>query len=840
MPTLKRTAEDASAPLHQANSTQLLLRWSGPAVFRQAKEWFQQGGVLEARQEGALVRGVVQIGGRKWRCGLKIEGADDIANLCACADARRGLVCAHSVAVALCLVESPPPTPQKSQEKTASHVPEPSATSASPAPIPPTAVPSAADPAALHITLEGSLREIQAQVQPPSDPLSPENTIPLTDFLSACQDAGWTIEKNRAFLRGEREILRFWAALLPEWEKRWTVAIGPRLRHVTRDVVRLRPQVSLADSGEGWLDFRLHYTAGDQAVLSADDLRRLLAGGQSSVALSDGRRAVVDADALEEWESVLRECETERTRTGWRVPGKFAGYLEESSRLLATHGIIKDQRKGEEKKTHTPWVPGPLFSQLRPYQQSGVQWLAAHHQARRGGLLADEMGLGKTVQALALAETLPGRSLVVCPASLVWNWAQEAARFCPRLPVVQLTGPQRHKSWEEAGDAGLFITSYGLLRRDVVRLAAVSWNAVILDEGQHIKNPESQNARTARQLQAQSRFVLSGTPLENALSDVWSIFHFLLPGYLGRRQEFQERYERPLAVAPSTSVATREHRRAWMRLHRRLSPYLLRRRKSELLPELPPKIEQVVEVTLGPRQRKAYDQLQAAARSQLEELQQGGKNAAGRMKVLTALLRLRQCCCDMRLLGTTAGEVSGAKEAAKEAQEEAEEGKLAALLEVLDEAVGGGSRVLVFSQFTTMLDLIEPALNRRGWAFSRLDGSTRHRAAEVARFQAPDGPPIFLISLKAGGVGLNLTAADTVIHYDPWWNPAVEAQATDRAHRLGQQRVVTSIKLIAAQTVEQRVLHLQERKRYLGSTTLDAETAWQSLGEEDIADLLAD
>jgi len=301
--------------------------------------------------------------------------------------------------------------------------------------------------------------------------------------------------------------------------------------------------------------------------------------------------------------------------------------------------------------------------------------------------------------------------------------------------------------------------------------------------------------------------------VENSLRDLWSLFEFLLPGYLGSRQDFKDRYETPLLNGERGAV--------WQRLSRRLEPYLMRRRKQEILAELPDKIEQVIEIELSPEQKTAYTQLQQAARAQLDELRDQSSGAA-RMRVLTALLRLRQACCDLRLLGAR----------------DASSSKLNALLELVGETIDGGHRALIFSQFTAMLDIIAGALGEAGISFCRLDGSTRNRKEVVDRFQNDERIPLFLISLKAGGVGLNLTAADTVIHFDPWWNPAVEAQATDRAHRIGQRRIVTSIKLIARDTVEERVLRMQEKKRELLEGTVDAEATLEGLSTKDLQELV--
>jgi SNF2 family DNA or RNA helicase len=442
---------------------------------------------------------------------------------------------------------------------------------------------------------------------------------------------------------------------------------------------------------------------------------------------------------------------------------------------------------------------GPLRERLRPYQLEGALWLLKNARSASAGLLADEMGLGKTIQALAMMEALSGPHLVVCPSSLVWNWSREAAAFCPKLRVLAIEGSRRSEEFSKIPEHDLVITSYALLRRDAEHYKPFVFSTTTLDEAQHIKNPDSQNARAACTIRSKARFILTGTPLENSLRDLWSLFDFLMPGYLGTRKDFQDRYEKPLAAGESARI--------WPRLLRRVRPWMLRRTKLEILKELPPKIEQVVQVELNPEQKAAYTQLQIAARAEVDAMRESGGQA--NMKVLTALLRLRQACCDLRLLNIETNAPSA---------------KVDALLELLGEAVDGGHRTLVFSQFTSMLDIIVPSLDEAGISWCRLDGSTKDRGAVVERFQSETSISVFLISLKAGGVGLNLTGADTVIHFDPWWNPAVEAQATDRAHRIGQQNIVTSIKLIARETVEERVLEMQTKKKILGMELFDSDS----------------
>ena len=468
-----------------------------------------------------------------------------------------------------------------------------------------------------------------------------------------------------------------------------------------------------------------------------------------------------------------------------------------------------------------PNSPG-LERQLRPYQRLGAAWLWYLYHQQLGGVLADEMGLGKTLQALALLAALaarePGRpSLVVCPASLLENWRREAARFAPELRVFVHHGEQRLAPGDfPAHD--LIITSYGTLARDQEVFAGIELACVVADEAQHIKNRRSQNARTLRSLRAGGRFLLTGTPLENSLDDLRSLFEFLLPGYLD-----------------PVPAGTRGDDRRWYddRLRAKTAPFILRRTKQAVAPELPEKLEQVLWCELGPAQAALYRAVQEKSERELFDLEAGGASeAAVRLAALTQLLRLRQICCDPRLLPEG---MAGA------AAPPAESAKLEAFLELLAEAVDDGHRVLVFSQFTSLLALLRPELEAQGLAHCYLDGSmtTRARQAEVDRFQASAEVPIFLLSLKAGGTGLNLTGADTVVHYDPWWNPAVEAQATDRAHRIGQFRTVTSYKLIASGTVEEKVLGLQEEKRALLAGIFEAsDAASAKLSVADLKSLL--
>ena len=460
-------------------------------------------------------------------------------------------------------------------------------------------------------------------------------------------------------------------------------------------------------------------------------------------------------------------------------------------------------------------VPAELDALLRPYQRLGAAWLWHLHRLEVGGILADEMGLGKTLQALALLSALSrgSISLVVCPASLMENWRREAARFAPQLSVFVHHADHRLASAADFAVHDLIITSYGTLARDQELFAAVEFMCVVADEAQHIKNRRSQNAAALRALRARSRFLLTGTPLENSLDDLRSLFEFLLPGYLTR-----------------VPAGVRGDERAWFdqRLRAQTAPYILRRTKLAVAPELPAKLEQTVWCELTPAQAALYRATQEKSERELFDLEAGGASEAKlQFAALTQLLRLRQICCDPRLVAPeSSADIST---------------KLDSFNELLAEAIDDGHRVLVFSQFTSLLALLRTDLNAQKIAHCYLDGSmpARARQAEVDRFQASPDVPLFLLSLKAGGTGLNLTGADTVVHFDPWWNPAAEAQATDRAHRIGQKRVVTSYKLIAAGTVEEKVLALQTEKRALLADVFEAsEAAAARLSLADLKSLL--
>jgi hypothetical protein len=454
-------------------------------------------------------------------------------------------------------------------------------------------------------------------------------------------------------------------------------------------------------------------------------------------------------------------------------------------------------------------VPASFKATLRPYQAQGVDWLQFLGSAGLGGILADDMGLGKTVQTLAhlmtdkAAKRLDRPSLIVCPTSLIPNWLAEAKKFAPGLTVLPLHGTGRKSGFKHIASHDLVLTTYPLLTRDHEVLVGQDWHAVILDEAQSIKNPNAETTRQALRLKARQRLCLSGTPLQNHLGELWSLFDFLAPGFLGGQRAFKARYRTPIE---KNGDADRQEA-----LNKRIKPFMLRRTKQEVISELPPKTEIIEPVEMEANQRAIYEAIRLSMHAKVQAaIAQKGLARSG-IVILDALLKMRQACCDPRLLKLKTVAKSKAGSA-----------KLDRLMEMLGIMFSEGRRVLLFSQFTEMLALIQQRLAEDGVDYVTLTGDTKDRATPVKRFQAGE-VPLFLISLKAGGVGLNLTAADTVIHYDPWWNPAAEDQATDRAHRIGQTKKVFVHRLVTLGTIEEKMEVLKDKKRAIVASVMDAE-----------------
>jgi len=643
--------------------------------------------------------------------------------------------------------------------------------------------------------------------------------------LELVKDHGFRLEpSNRKWwLRDRHKTLQFLSQHRGDLEHTFHAEFTSNFEHNTAKIVRADVETQIRKSGEDFeITLGLNAAQASPAALTSalTANRGYLESGDKIVLLDP-----TTADRVAQVQSALAGEPTALggSRQTHRIPASRAAEVDDLLEALSpgyqSPASWRERSRALRDLTRleSVTVPGPAGELLRPYQQLGVAWLAYLHQAKLGGVLADEMGLGKTLQAIALVasirETASIPVLVVAPASLIENWRRETMRFAPQLKVFVHHGASRLDGSAAAAAHDLVLTSYGTLANDRGLFGNVTWQSVIADEAQHIKNRRTRNAKALRALDASSRFLLTGTPLENSLEDLRSLFEFLLPGFL-----------KPIPPG------TRGDERRWhdQRLREQTAPYILRRTKERVAPELPEKIEQVVYCSPTPDQSALYREVHERSERELMDLESSGaKGGALHFAALTQLLRLRQICCDPRLVYPPA--------------EAAWSAKLAAFRELIDEAVDEGHRVLVFSQFTSLLALLQEELKTSAIPYAYLDGAmpANQRQAAVDSFQNDASIPVFLLSLKAGGTGLNLTGADTIIHFDPWWNPAVETQATDRAHRIGQTKIVTSYKLICSGTVEEKVLGLQESKRLLLADVFEAsDTASAKLELADLRELL--
>ncbi len=554
-------------------------------------------------------------------------------------------------------------------------------------------------------------------------------------------------------------------------------------------------------------------------------LNRLVRPGRKClvVHVGDCRYVTVSADRLRRVVEVLSELYTDSGspilhRTALAALGRFDDSIED----LEWHGDDSIRQSARALVTEIPDIEAPheLQATLRPYQREGFAWLQNLRAHGAGAVLADDMGLGKTLQTIAhiVAEKAAGRatapSLIVAPTSLVGNWQRELRKFAPHLAIVILHGPQRHSRWSDVVYADVVITTYPILVRDLELFKQREFYIAALDEAQTIKNPGSQAHKAACALSACQRLCLSGTPVENNLGELWSLFHFAMPNFLGSARKFRNDYRIPIEKYGV------EERLSGLRT--KVSPFILRRTKNEVAKELPPKTEIVRAVELSGQQRDLYESIRMSAHARVRKTIKKSGIAGSTIAILDALMKLRQVCCDPRLLNMSS------------AQTVTESAKYQLLMQLLDLQLAEGRRALIFSQFTSMLELIGQGLRERGIHYLKLTGSTSNRQEKVDQFESGRAD-VFLISLKAGGTGLNLTSADTVIHYDPWWNPAAQAQATDRAYRIGQTKPVFVYNLIAAGSVEEKMLHLQRRKRQLADSILSA--GGKELDQDDLDNL---
>jgi superfamily II DNA or RNA helicase len=671
----------------------------------------------------------------------------------------------------------------------------------------------------LRYLVRNPAAEQQALLQAAATGLAGESGDALTDIV------------------GSREVLNFLGGAMPALRRLgWKVDFFGRVARFMEEADFAAPVVQVGTAGTNWFEVGFHFENRQGQSLSEAEIRRALRRGDAYLE-RDGQTVLLDADAIQSMTDVFQDCASEEGGGAgrFRLSNVYAAYVRSS--LDALDGVDVEatpewRLRAEEQNRMHPLEPvtlaGALQKILRAYQRQGVDWLRFLEKNGFGGILADEMGLGKTVQTLAwltlerhLPEAQGKPALIVCPTSLVGNWAEEARKFVPDMRVLEMAGAERHERRDQIAQADLVITSYALLRRDVEHYLEHAFSALVLDEAQHIKNRSTQNAVAAKKLKATTRVVLTGTPIENSVADLWSIMDFLMPRYLGSHESFRKHYEQPIATGGAFADV------AQTKLRRKLNPFLLRRLKKEVAKDLPPRIDRVAYCPLSADQQAVYRELLTRSQRQISALVSKQGFNRSRMEILNTLLRLRQVCCHLDLLKLDDLNSADPSE------------KMNLFFELVDEALDAGHRILVFSQFTSMLAILKRALEERGLAYCYLDGSTKDRMGVVHTFNTSRDIPLFLISLKAGGVGLNLTGADMVIHYDPWWNPAVEDQATDRAHRIGQQRTVYNVKLISRNTVEEKVLAMQQKKKSVISATLATdEQVLEKLNWEDIKELL--
>ncbi len=732
---------------------------------------------------------------------------------------------------------------------------------------------------AFLVEIDGSLKQIEAfvtaKIEDTTIPLGGANSLKTSNlypvvnkldklhfytenkpaeavFLRRLLALGFTqTPDGKLRLQGEDEVLRFYASNLPKLSQFATVTLSERWKAATRGLLRIQPKAILsgreekaggaaAGSGADWLTLEVAYESAGGHRVPRNEVLRLIRSGKSSLRGQDGRTYILDAEMCEDFEEALEDS---HSRFG---PGQQLKVPLEAGEILAAFSDPKAMSSAlGEPMTDAELraILGEAFlKMLRPYQLEGVRWLERLDRSRRGGLLADDMGLGKTLQSLSLlrlvlskaeAQAANQPALVVCPTSLLSNWAAEAERFAPELPCVILHGNDRKTQYKALTSNGIVLTTYGLISRDLEIHRAQTYRALIMDEASYLRNPDTEAAKALRQIKAVSRFALTGTPVENSVQDLWSIYQILLPGYLGGRDDFRDRFHKPL----SSATDRKDRSRIMERLRRRVNPYLLRRTKGEVAKDLPAKIEKVIWCPLTSMQQEYYQKLLAEGREEIKLARKRSGQAGSRATMFTVLLRLRQVCNDLRLLGIPEPKGLENWTSGEEAQCS---GKWSALREFFTEIREIGGKTLIFSQFVSMLKLIKPLLDEQELPYCYLDGSSSDRGEQVSAFQKDESKKAFLISLKAGGYGLNLTAAENVVLVDPWWNPAVETQAIDRAHRIGQTNPVTAYRFVSKGTIEEKILLLQSKKRETAELAIDDEPMiMNGLNENDLDELLA-
>lgn len=824
-----------------------LIQWGGEAVFNQAFALCNSGDIKDVSYDaGALeVSGkITQPGGWDMPVSFKIVSPGRIKSHCPCVSNRRhGMVCPHVVAIGIALWVSEMDAPEAPAKPSA---PQPEYIEV---PMRPRIFSFVSGSrASLSIEVDAHYGKIEfpaCSVQHPKTVYLPDEDDPLVrkvrsvaaeraalkELLKWGFEPGYREGDLRYYITDPQKVLDFLGAGIPELRRAgWRVSLSEKLEQMTDGMPSVVPVVTIKDAPGGSFDVHYTFDAAGRTV-SPVEVQAAINRGDGYI-LRDGNVILLDRGGIEALRDVFSDCAPSQNgaERGWfRVKGAYAPYVKSSLQLVdceVNAGKAKywrtmtaqQSRRGDAR--FEPVKLGYLDGILRSYQKQGVYWMRFLEIQGLSGLLADEMGLGKTLQTLAWL-TLPrsdprahdgqGRNLpalIVCPTSLVRNWEAEAAKFTKHLKTMVISGPDRAEKFSRIGQCDIVITSYALLQRDFEQAYVnCDFSVVVLDEAQHIKNRQTQNAKAVKGLRSVQRLVLTGTPVENSVSDVWSIFDFLMPDYLGDYESFRDNFEVPVLDGDDAG-------KTLSRLKRKIAPFIMRRLKKTVAKDLPDKVVRVSYCPMSDESHREYVKALGNARTMAGDLIKEKGFGKSKFELLALLMKLRQI---------------------------ASRAKADSFMDQLMQAIESGHKVLVFSQFVKMLSLLRKRLEDSGIAYCYLDGSTKDRLQQCDMFNRSAGIPVFLISLRAGGTGLNLTGADMVMHYDPWWNPAVEDQATDRAHRIGQKKSVYVMKMIASGTIEEKVLQLQRRKQAIINATVDTTDAaiMEKLTAADINELLS-
>ena len=865
-----------------------LIQWGGDEVFNQALALCNSGDVSDVTYNDDTLEicgKIEQPNGWAMPVRFKLEAGGRIKSFCPCATNQKfGQVCPHVVAVGLALtileMDDDPPVSRlpshvlgDTELETEDGRLEAGESNFIEVPIAPKfyALVSGSR-AALSIELDCYYEDIDF----PCCSTQPERTVYLEDpdddlvrrvrSMKSEKDAVKALERwgfapgynegdFKLYLTDQQKVLNFLGAGLPAIRRKgWRVDLSERLMALTDTMPSLVPVVQVKDAARGDFDVKISFDAMGHEV-SPVEVQAAINRGDGYI-MKDGAVVLLDNTAIDAMRGVFSDCALAKSDApaGWfRVKGIYGSYVKSSLDLLdcidlddtaATHWRETAQERNNRNPDakFEPVALGPLDKTLRPYQKQGVYWMRFLEEAGLCGLLADEMGLGKTLQTLTWlslprcgGETPPppssptgarGRpatakgsapALIVCPTSLVRNWEAEAQKFTPWLKVLVISGPDRANDFAKIPAADLVVTSYALLQRDFEQAYYdKEFSALVIDEAQHIKNRDTKNAKAVKMINARQRLALTGTPIENSVADAWSIFDFLMPDYLGDYESFKLNYEDKISPksAEEGEVDLQEATEALSRLKRKIHPFIMRRVKKTVAKDLPDKIVKVSYCPMSEEAQREYSAALQKTRRDAGGLVKQKGFAKSKFEILTMLMKLRQI---------------------------ASKAKVEPFMEQLTSAIEGGHKILVFSQFVAILKVLSEELRSSGIPFCYLDGSTKDRLGACNRFNRDPKIPVFLISLMAGGTGLNLTGADMVMHYDPWWNPAVEDQATDRAHRIGQKKTVYVMKMIASGSIEEKVLALQRRKQAIIAATVDTTDAavMESLTADDLRDLLS-